>query len=61
MKKRLSCVCAALLALTSFAFAGCQNEPAVTDYDKFYPDRQVNTYSFDIIGGGDVMPVGLYF
>ena len=56
MKKRISCVLAAMLSLTSLAFGACKDKSTTTtDYDKFYPDRQVNTYSFDIIGGGDVM------
>lgn len=62
MKKRISCILAAMLSLTSLSFGACKDKSTTTtDYDKFYPDRQVNTYSFDIIGGGDVMPVGLYF
>ena len=62
MKKRISCALAAMLSLTSLACTACQkNQSVITDYDKIYPDRTVNSYSFEIIGGDDVMPIGLYF
>ena len=61
MNKKISLALAILLSLSSFAFASCKKEGGVTDYDKVYPDRVVNTYSFDIIGGQDVMPIGLYY
>ena len=61
MKKRISLALVLTLSISSLAFVSCKKESTTTDYDKVYPDRQVNTYSFDIIGGGDVMPVGLYF
>ena len=61
MKKKISCILAATLSLTSLAFGACKDKSTTSDYDKVYPDRVVNTYSFDIIGGGNVMPVGLYF
>ena len=61
MKRRISCLLAATLTLSSLALAACKDEPATSDYDKVYPDRVVNTYSFDIIGGQDVMPIGLYY
>ena len=61
MKKRVSIALAMLISISSVAFASCKKEGGVTDYDKVYPDRVVNTYSFDIIGGQDVMPIGLYY
>ena len=61
MRKKISCVMAALLSLSSLALVSCKQETGITDYDKVYPDRVVNTYSFDAIGGQDVMPIGLYF
>ena len=61
MRKKLSVVIAMLISLSSFAFAACNEQETVTDYDKVYPDRVVNTYSFDAIGGADVMPIGLYY
>lgn len=61
-KRKISLALAALLSLSTLAFASCgEDTSTVTDYDKVYPDRVVNTYSFDIIGGQDVMPIGLYF
>ncbi|MBE7080579.1 MAG: hypothetical protein E7371_04995 [Clostridiales bacterium] len=61
MRKKISCILAATLTLSSVAFAGCKKNKTSNEYDTVYPDRVVNTYSFDIIGGKDVMPVGLYF
>ena len=62
MKKKISFALATLVSLSSFAaLASCSEKETVTDYDKVYPDRIVDTYSFDAIGGADVMPVGLYF
>ena len=61
MKRKISCLLAATLTLSSLALAACKDEAATSDYDKVYPDRVVNTYSFDIIGGQDVMPIGLYY
>ena len=61
MKRKISFALAAMLCLSSLSFAACGAKSTTSDYDKIYPDRQVNTFSFDIIGGGDVMPIGLYF
>ena len=60
MKKKISFALASLLCVSSLCSAGCKKS-TTSDYDDYYPDRQVNTYSFDIIGGEEVMPVGLYF
>lgn len=60
MRRKLSCAMAATLALSALSLFGC-NQSTTSDYDKVYPDRVVNTYSFDVIGGRDVMPIGLYF
>ena len=61
MKKRVSIALAMLISISSVAFASCKEKETATDYDKVYPDRVVNTYSFDVIGGQDVMPIGLYY
>ncbi len=60
MKKKIASLFMAALSLSCLALSAC-GEEATSDYDKVYPDRVVNTYSFDIIGGTDVMPIGLYF
>ena len=62
MKRRISLALSAIVCFSSLAVTACNNTSATTtDYDKVYPDRVVNTYSFDIIGGQNVMPIGLYF
>ena len=57
MKKRISLALALTLSISSLAFVSCKKESTTTDYDKVYPDRNVYTYSYDIIGGESVMPV----
>ena len=61
MKKGISLVLALALSISSLTLASCNKKPTATDYDKVYHDRIVDTYSFDAIGGADVMPIGLYF
>ena len=61
MKKRISLALALTLSISSLAFVSCKKEATTTDYDKVYPDRNVYTYSYDIIGGESVMPVSVYY
>ena len=61
MKKRISLALALTLSISSLAFVSCKKESTTTDYDKVYPDRNVYTYSYDIIGGESVMPVSVYY
>ena len=61
MKKGISLVLALALSISSLTLASCNKKPTTTDYDKVYPDRNVYTYSYDIIGGESVMPVSVYY
>ncbi|MBQ4099726.1 MAG: hypothetical protein IJC87_06385 [Clostridia bacterium] len=61
MKKIISIALALALSISSFSLASCKKKPSSTDYEKEYPDRNVYTYSYDIIGGESVMPVSVYY
>ncbi|MBR2384666.1 MAG: hypothetical protein IKA99_03545 [Clostridia bacterium] len=65
MKKGLSLILALFICGATASCGGTssnvQTEEPVLEYDNVYPERRVDSFSFDIIGGQNVMPIGVYY